>query len=74
MKALFSSAPYSIRVVCFSVLNECRGGKLPCIDYTGTVIFFQYRNVEERSGSVVDRRTTEREVGGSKPTFVVLCP
>ena len=74
MKALFSSAPYSKRVVCLSVFNECRGGKLPCIDYTGTLIFFQYRNVEERGGSVVDRWTTERKVGCSKPTFAVLCP
>ena len=28
----------------------------------------------ERGGSVVDCRTPEREVGGSKPTAAVLCP
>ena len=28
----------------------------------------------ERGGSVVERRTPEREVGGSKPTSAVLCP
>ena len=28
----------------------------------------------ERGGSVVECRTPEREVGGSKPTVAVLCP
>ena len=28
----------------------------------------------ERGGSVVERLTLEREVGGSKPTSAVLCP
>ena len=28
----------------------------------------------ECGGSVVERRTPEREVGGSKPTAFVLCP
>ena len=28
----------------------------------------------ERDGSVVECRTPEREVGGSKPTAAVLCP
>ena len=28
----------------------------------------------ERGGSVVECRTSEREVGGSKPTAAVLCP
>ena len=28
----------------------------------------------ERGGSVVECRTPEREVGGSKPTSAVLCP
>ena len=28
----------------------------------------------ERGGSVVEWRTPEREVGGSKPTAAVLCP
>ena len=30
--------------------------------------------VNERGGSVVECRTPEREVGGSKPTAAVLCP
>ena len=32
------------------------------------------RSVGERGGSVVECRTPEREVGGSKPTAAVLCP
>ena len=28
----------------------------------------------ERGGSVVENRTPEREVGGSRPTAAVLCP
>ena len=31
-------------------------------------------NYGERGGSVVECRTPEREVGGSKPTTAVLCP
>ena len=31
------------------------------------------RSLGERGGSVVECRTTEREVGGSKPTAAVLC-
>ena len=30
--------------------------------------------MRERGGSVVDCRTLEREVGGSRPTAAVLCP
>ena len=30
--------------------------------------------VGERGGSVVECRTPEREVGGSRPTAAVLCP
>ena len=30
--------------------------------------------MRERGGSVVDCRTPEREVGGSRPTAAVLCP
>ena len=30
--------------------------------------------IGERGGSVVECRTPEREVGGSKPTSAVLCP
>ena len=32
------------------------------------------KNQGKCSGSVVERRTPEREVGGSKPTSAVLCP
>ena len=32
------------------------------------------RSKGECGGSVVERRTPEREVGGSKPTSAVLCP
>ena len=31
-------------------------------------------NLGERGCSVVEYRTPEREVGGSKPTTAVLCP
>ena len=31
-------------------------------------------DIGERGGSVVECRTPEREVGGSKPTAGVLCP
>ena len=31
-------------------------------------------NIGERGGSVVECRTPEQEVGGSKPTAAVLCP
>ena len=31
-------------------------------------------NIGERGGSVVECRTPEREVRGSKPTAAVLCP
>ena len=30
--------------------------------------------IRERGGSVVERLTTEPDVGGSKPTSAVLCP
>ena len=32
------------------------------------------QNIGERGGSVVECRTPEREVGGSKSTAAVLCP
>ena len=37
-------------------------------------IFVTYLVIGERGGSVVECRTPEREVGGSKPTTAVLCP
>ena len=33
-----------------------------------------HAHLGERGGSVVECRTPEREVGGSKPTAAVLCP
>ena len=36
--------------------------------------FITVTNTGERGGSVVECRTPEREVGGSKPTAAVLCP
>ena len=36
--------------------------------------WFFIPNIGERGGSVVECRTPEREVGGSKPTTAVLCP
>ena len=39
------------------------------------LVFFCFSFFEgERGGSVVECRTPEREVGGSKPTAAVLCP
>ena len=35
---------------------------------------YTFLAVGERGGSVVECRTPEREVGGSKPTAAVLCP
>ena len=35
---------------------------------------FIFNVVGECGGSVVEWRTPEREVGGSKPTAAVLCP
>ena len=38
-------------------------------------LLFSFTNeIGERGGSVVECRTPEREVGGSKPTAAVLCP
>ena len=39
------------------------------------ILFVAYNKPQgERGGSVVECRTPEREVGGSKPTAAVLCP
>ena len=34
----------------------------------------KFKIIGERGGSVVECRTPEREVGGSRPTAAVLCP
>ena len=41
-------------------------------DHVYTVLFLSFRG--ERGGSVVECRTPEREVRGSRPTAAVLCP
>ena len=40
------------------------------------VVFGNLKHISggERGGSVVECRTPEREVGGSKPTAALLCP
>ena len=38
------------------------------------IMWFQMNCLGERGGSVVECRTSEREVGGSIPTAAVLCP
>ena len=37
-------------------------------------VLFTKVSIGERGGSVLERRTPEREVGGPKPTSAVLCP
>ena len=46
------------------------------INMRGTISFWDTEHfvLRERGGSVVEYRTPEREVGGSKPTAAVLCP
>ena len=38
------------------------------------IVYHVARRWGERGGSVVECRTPEREVGGSRPTAAVLCP
>ena len=55
-----------------------------CAAYKNRLLMYTYAQCEyanhdlalsgERGGSVVECRTPEREVGGSKPTAAVLCP
>ena len=64
----------------------CRSGQIVDLDKTTGVKklvslqkltrsqFFTYVPKGERSGSVVECRTPEREVRGSRPTSAVLCP
>ena len=42
------------------------------LTYSGLQYYLSLRG--ERGGSLVERRTPEQEVGGSKPTSAVLCP
>ena len=43
-------------------------------DFKDVYIIYIIIITGERGGSVVECRTPEREVGGSKPTAAVLCP
>ena len=45
-----------------------------CVVAQATSPVFLLNNVGERGGSVVECRTPEREVRGSRPTAAVLCP
>ena len=45
-----------------------------CIGPTFKIFWFAVYQPGERSGSVVECRTPEREVRGSRPTTAVLCP
>ena len=51
---------------------------VPCLLWNGCpcLLLWNGKHLKEweRGGSVVERRTQEREVGGSKPTSAVLCP
>ena len=57
-----------------------RIGEKPCAEHHELNSRFGSRQIkhktrpEERGGSVVECRTPEREVRGSKPTAAVLCP
>ena len=43
-------------------------------NYLESIVDEALGNVGERGGSVVECRTPEREVRGSRPTAAVLCP
>ena len=60
--------PYFNKVTCSGT-----AGTLPSLPYLVIVPHIPVP-VGERGGSVVECRTPEREVGGSKPTAAVLCP
>ena len=45
-----------------------------CAAHIHFITFFTFRIEGERGGSVVECRTPEREVRGSRPTAAVLCP
>ena len=56
-----------------SAMNVCEQNTFPTCHF----MFMQLKNhsdLGERGGSVVECRTPEREVRGSKPTAAVLCP
>ena len=61
------------RTCHFVCLSWGGSNHLTNICYIWTVISFMV-TLGERGGSVVECRTPEREVGGSKPTAAVLCP
>ena len=62
-------------VVCSSVIEEL----VVCQDSCELLVHIQIPTIlheggGERGGSVVEYRTPEREVRGSRPTAAVLCP
>ena len=65
---------------CLIVLTVCSSSGAqesqqcePCHEKT-CLQSFQHIRLGERSGSVVERRILEPEVGGSKPTSAMFCP
>ena len=67
-----------LRLPSFLMLvKQCEG---PSADTLLPILQSKFGSAEsepfagERGGSVVECRTPEREVGGSKPTAAVLCP
>ena len=49
-------------------------GKIGMAKKKGIRFSGHFLQKRERGGSVVECRTPEREVGGSKPTAAMLCP
>ena len=66
-------------MVCYNVPSSDRllslSQSFQLSPFTNVVVYNALqRSPGERGGSVVECRTPEREVGGSKPTAAVLCP
>ena len=56
-----------------STNNVCFYGEKIMLELSSNTLLI-YSTAGERGGSVVECRTSEREVRGSKPTAAVLCP
>ena len=57
-----------------SCLHRVGQGSAVPAAYAGRVGYIFHPSSRERGGSVVECRTPEREVRGSRPTAAVLCP
>ena len=58
-----------------NIYHEGNISKMPDFDVFSLLEIRKRKSrLGERGGSVVECRTPEREVGGSKPTAAVLCP